>query len=94
LRWAGIELEHVFFELQGSGSQASIQLRISGNKVGEAVAANVKGSEFSYSESHIEIYYSRFKNLGFGRLLYLSLANELEKSGRVLISTANTSEDA
>lgn len=96
LKAANLEISQVRFQVQKGGvfSPVSIELMISGQPAGQIVASKHRGWALPFAESHIDITNVNLRGLGFGRMLYLSLAHELEKSGHTLVSTLDPSTDS
>lgn len=93
LEQAGITPRDVVFEVQ-SNEAIGVELKVAGQSVGNIVTGRSKEWQLPYFEAHIEIHISSYRNVGFGRMLYLSLANEIQKAGKIMVSTARPSEDA
>ncbi len=93
LERAGIRPGDVVFEVQ-SNDAIGIELKVAGQSVGNIVTGRSNDWQLPYYEAHIEIHVSSYRNLGFGRMLYLSLANEIQKAGKIMVSTARPSEEA
>jgi hypothetical protein len=69
LERAGIRPQEVVFEIHSS-SAIGVELKVSGQSVGNIVTGRSVHWQLPYYEVHLEIHLPAYRNLGFGRMLY------------------------